>query len=37
MKDKIKLILKLLFIGSFAIGFGWFIGQIIRMCMEVGG
>lgn len=37
MKDKIKLILLLLFIGISASGIGWFIGQIVRMKMEVGG
>ena len=37
MKDKIKKILILILFGLLALGFGWFIAQIILMCMEVGG
>lgn len=37
MKDKIKLIIFLLFIGISASALGWFIGQIAKMKMEVGG
>lgn len=37
MKDKIKLILLLLFIGISASALGWFIGQIVKATMEVGG
>ncbi|MBR2744925.1 MAG: hypothetical protein IKE01_06510 [Clostridia bacterium] len=34
---KIRLFLKLLFIGISASGIGWFLGQIVKMKMEVGG
>lgn len=37
MKDKILVILGLIFIGLTAIGIGWFIAQIMLMSMEVGG
>lgn len=37
MKDKMKIILILIALGFIALSVGWFIAQIILMCMEVGG
>ena len=37
MKDKIKIIIALLIIAMSAVSLGYFIGQIIAMCLEVGG
>lgn len=37
MKDKIKLIIFLIFIGISVSALGWFIGQIVKDTMEVGG
>jgi len=37
MDDKIKIILLLIALAFIAWSVGWFIAQIILMCMEVGG